>query len=91
MTSDPRYIAKVLNQAYPNTEWSIEDGDLLNIKIISGPEITMTPLEIESLAQTIINNEIIEEQAKITAKESAMAKLAALGLTEEEAKAVIGI
>ena len=91
MTSDPRYIAKVLNQAYPNTEWSIEDGDLLNIKIISGPEITMTPLEIESLAQTIINNEIIEEQAKITAKESAMEKLAALGLTEEEAKAVIGI
>jgi hypothetical protein len=32
-----------------------------------------------------------EEQDKIDAKESALAKLAKLGLTEEEAKAVIGI
>lgn len=32
-----------------------------------------------------------EEQAKVAAKESALAKLAKLGLTEEEARAVIGI
>jgi hypothetical protein len=31
------------------------------------------------------------EQAKLDAKESALAKLAKLGLTEEEAKAIIGI
>ena len=31
-----------------------------------------------------------EENAKIAAKESALAKLAALGLTEEEAKAIVG-
>lgn len=31
------------------------------------------------------------EQAKLAAKESALAKLALLGLTEEEARAVIGI
>lgn len=32
-----------------------------------------------------------EEQAKIDAKESAITKLSALGLTEEEARAIIGI
>lgn len=32
-----------------------------------------------------------EEQAKIDAKQSALTKLALLGLTEEEAKAVIGM
>lgn len=31
-----------------------------------------------------------EEKAKAAAKESALAKLAALGLTEEEAKAIFG-
>lgn len=31
------------------------------------------------------------EQAKLEARESALAKLAKLGLTEEEAKAVIGL
>ena len=31
-----------------------------------------------------------EEQAKLAAKESALAKLAALGLTEEEAQAIVG-
>ena len=33
----------------------------------------------------------VAEQAKLDAKESALAKLAKLGLTEEEAKAIIGI
>jgi len=37
-------------------------------------------------AQAIIN----AEQAKITAKQSALAKLAKLGLTENEVKALIG-
>jgi len=32
-----------------------------------------------------------EEQAKLDAKESALNKLATLGLTEEEARAIIGI
>jgi len=32
-----------------------------------------------------------EQEARETAKESALAKLARLGLTEEEAKAVIGL
>jgi hypothetical protein len=33
---------------------------------------------------------IAEEEAKATAKASALAKLAALGLTEEEAAAIVG-
>ena len=41
--------------------------------------------------ETIKNSQNkLEEQAKAEAKASAIAKLAALGLTEDEAKAIIG-
>ena len=50
--------------------------------------------EIDRLSQLKIEIEqqiLLSTQLKEAAKESALAKLALLGLTEEEAKAVIGI
>lgn len=35
-------------------------------------------------------NKLVKEQAQITAKASALAKLAALGLTQDEVKALVG-
>ena len=35
-------------------------------------------------------NKLVEEQAQTTAKASALAKLAALGLTQDEVKALVG-
>ena len=50
----------------------------------------MTDEEYETYLAQKANNELIkaEHQARIAAKESALAKLAALGLTEEEIAAL---
>ena len=46
--------------------------------------------EREQWAEEALQQEI-NEQAKLDAKASALLKLSALGLTEEEARAIIGI
>jgi len=62
------------------------------------PEGILVNLTSEEIAQQQIDaqNEVVrkeaeeqKEQAKIDAKESALAKLSALGLTEEEVQAII--
>jgi hypothetical protein len=66
-------------------------------KIINNIEYDLTPEEIEQREQDAIQAEadkvvreekIAQEKAR---KESAIAKLKALGLTEEEANAIIGL
>lgn len=46
--------------------------------------------EIERIESERVANEIVE-QTKRDAKDSALSKLAALGLTEDEAKAILGL
>lgn len=55
--------------------------------------LPLTPEEEANRQQwnAIEADEIAAQQARVAAKESALAKLAKLGLTEEEARAVIGI
>ena len=52
----------------------------------------LTPEEIAAIPEPELTNESIEAQiqARLEAKASASAKLAALGLTEEEINAIIG-
>ena len=68
-------------------------------KIINTPEgiieVNLTSQEISQREQDAIQGEqyrqeyLAEKQAKIDAKASALAKLSALGLTEEEVKAIL--
>jgi hypothetical protein len=64
-------------------------------KIVNGIEIDLTAQEIAQREQDAIKHEAdriiyeAEKQAKITAKASALAKLTALGLTEEEVKSIL--
>lgn len=62
-------------------------------------DVTERPLTAEEIAQREADaaaaaaaeaERVAEEEAKAAAKASAIAKLAALGLTEEEAAAIIG-
>ena len=49
--------------------------------------------DADAVTQKVIelqNTRAAEQQAKVSAKQSAMAKLSALGLTEDEVKALIG-
>jgi hypothetical protein len=58
-------------------------------------ELELTAEEISQREQDAIQNEqhrqeyLVEKQAKIDAKASALAKLTALGLTEEEVKSIL--
>ena len=81
--------AKVLEIRYANREWKLEGDDYEGLTMLDGGE---KPTK-ESLdeAWESVKQEIQEkQQAALAAKESAKAKLAALGLTEAEVNAIIG-
>lgn len=53
-------------------------------------EMTDAEFAQHQIDQATMAEFVAKQEAKIAAKESAVAKLAALGLTEDEAKAIIG-
>jgi hypothetical protein len=53
-------------------------------------EVTYDMEQAESKLAELLAAEDALEQAKVTAKASALAKLAALGLTQDEVKALVG-
>jgi len=65
----------------------------ITVDVITG-NITevVTPFTTEELAisDAIDAEETAKQEAQVTAKQSAMAKLSALGLTEDEVKALLG-
>ena len=83
-------IIETILKINPNAEVSIRDNDINQITWHNGT----TPIaksEIEAMIP-IVEQEIANEEAnRIAKKESAKAKLAALGLDEEEIKAIIGV
>jgi hypothetical protein len=66
----------------------------INVNVITG-EVTQTVSQFtsEELANsaTLLAEQTAKEEAEIVAKESALSKLTALGLTADEVKALLGI
>jgi hypothetical protein len=83
-------IIDVIKKINPNAEVTVNANDINQITWLNGT----TPIsksEIEAM-MPIVEQEIANEKANaIAKKESAKAKLAALGLDEEEIKAIIGV
>ena len=75
----------------PESEWSIEGDDLKNLVWIVSPAENITHEQITDELYRLKESQVADQLARQAAKESALAKLTELGLTEEEAKAVIGI
>ena len=76
---------KIIN---PNASFLIKDDNLDEIQWFENT----TPInknDIISKASELQIQEDVEKQAKINAKASALAKLTALGLTEEEVKSIL--
>jgi len=73
----------VLFKNYPNAKWTL-DGD--NYEGLNWLDSTPKPSKstLDSLWQTIKDEEQAKEAANAQAKASAIAKLAALGLTPDE-------
>ena len=57
---------------------------------IDGNPVAYDMAQAEAKLAEMIAEETAKQEAQTTAKESAMAKLSALGLTEDEVKALIG-
>ena len=80
--------AEAIKTINPNASFLIKDDNLDEIQWFENT----TPInknDIISKASELQIQEDVEKQAKIDAKASALAKLTALGLTEEEVKSIL--
>lgn len=84
------HTVKAIRKLHPNSEFVITGDDLDNIEwhVIEGA--IPTKAEILAAVAVVEQEEADAIEQATAAKASAIAKLAALGLTEDEAKAIIG-
>lgn len=98
MTKKVFNIADALHSLAPGATWKYNDEDFSSLIWVSEDiqppteqdvllEIAKLQAEYDAQQEAIAQIELDRESAK----QSALAKLALLGLTEEEAKAVIGL
>ena len=83
-------IAAILSIKYPNATWSL-DGDDYEGLSWSSDTPKPTKKQLEDLWPEVQADLQAKAQTKIEAKASAMAKLAALGLTLDEVEAAFGL
>lgn len=81
--------SKILTKKYPNQEWTLDGDDYAGLTWISDTE-KPSKETLDDLWETVKNEILAESQMKIAVRESAIEKLAALGLTENEVKAITG-
>jgi hypothetical protein len=80
----------VLTYRYPGTEWRMADFDYDTLEWLDeSPKPTRK--QLDNLWEEVQAEMAMEAQQKKTIAASALAKLTKLGLTEKEAKAVIGL
>ena len=79
----------ILSTNYPNAQWSLNGDSYDGLDWLdSSPKPTQT--ELDALWESTQAQVAAKEQAAKDAKASALAKLAALGLTQDEVKALLG-
>jgi hypothetical protein len=79
-------ITEAIYKLYPNVIQTI--GDKAYDK--DNNEISYDKIAVENKFIELQNEEIAKKQLKITNKELALSKLTALGLTQDEVKALVG-
>jgi hypothetical protein len=83
-------IAEILRVNYPNTEWILSGDEYEGLEWLDeSPK--PTEAELESQWEEVQAKIAADEQAKIDAKASTIAKLQALGLTLEEVQVAFGL
>jgi len=74
----------------PNVEWSMNGDDVENI-IWHTPNVEpLTTVEVETEILRLEQAAVDAEAVKVAARESAVAKLSALGLNIDEVNAIVG-
>jgi hypothetical protein len=74
----------------PNVEWSMSGDDVENITWHTPNVEPLTEAEVATEMQRLEQVAVDAEAAKVAARESAIAKLSALGLNESEINAMMG-
>jgi hypothetical protein len=84
-------LHEAVYSAYPNTA-VVRGNDVDSLELFDKDEniIDCDKQVIEAKLAEMIAEETAKQEAQVSAKQSAMAKLAALGLTEDEVNALIG-
>lgn len=83
-------LTKAIHLLRPDSEFVFTNGDYATIEWHKLEGDAPTQLEITAAIKSIETNKTKAEADKLTAKQSAQAKLAALGLTADEVTAIIG-
>jgi hypothetical protein len=83
-------IVQILITEYAGTEWTLVGDQYEGLEWLDGSP-KPTEAELESKWEEVQAKIIAEEQAKIDAKASTIAKLQALGLTLEEVQVAFGL
>jgi len=81
--------AQILIINYPNTQWTL-NGDYYDGLTWLSDTPKPTQAELDALWESTQAALAAKEQAAIDVKASALAKLSALGLTQDEVKALVG-
>ena len=74
----------------PNAEWSMDGDDVSNITWHTPDVEPLTETEIAAEMLRLEQERADADAARVSARESAMAKLSALGLNESEINAMMG-
>jgi hypothetical protein len=82
--------AQAVMSLRPNTEWSMSGDDVENIIWHTEGVEPLTVAEVEAEKLRLEQEVLDVEAAKVAARESAMSKLAALGLSVSEVEAIVG-
>ena len=85
-------IVKAIKKINPNAQVSMSGDDISALDTIIWENGTqpINKQDILNLIPQCLAEIEVEEQAKVNAKQSALNKLSALGLTEAEIKSIIG-
>jgi len=83
-------ISQALVNIKPNAQWALRGDTYADLEWLDKNISKPTEDEINVAIANIPNVEAQQKQTQEAAKASALAKLAALGLTQDEIKALIG-
>jgi hypothetical protein len=81
--------AQILTVNYPNTQWTLNGDSYDGLTWLSDTP-KPTQAKLDALWEPTKAQVAAKEQAAKDVKASALAKLAALGLTQDEVKALVG-
>jgi hypothetical protein len=82
------YLVRAIKKLHPEAEFSFQDNDYSTINWIVLNGDAPTQAEINQAIQQVKADEISEAEAKAQAKVAAEGKLAALGLTTDDLRAL---